>query len=99
MTRLLSFAAAVPLVATLLIVGLPDPPAGHAAGPTFDDDVAFLRQHTVVVVLGEAPGARVAVVPAWQGRVMTSTARAGSVRELRLDQPRADRVAGSCSPT
>ena len=26
-----------------------------------------------VVVLGEAPGARVAVVPAWQGRVMTST--------------------------
>ena len=73
MTRLLSFAAAVPLVATLLIVGLPDPPAGHAAEPTFDDDVAFLRQHAVVVVLGEAPGARVAVVPAWQGRVMTST--------------------------
>ena len=45
------------------------------AGPPhgFDDDVAFLRQHTQVVVLGESTGARVAVVPAWQGRVATST--------------------------
>ena len=42
-------------------------------GASFDDDVAFLRQHTMVVVLGNAPGPRVAVVPAWQGRVATST--------------------------
>jgi hypothetical protein len=40
---------------------------------TFDEDVAFLRRHVEVVLLGEAPGARVAVVPAWQGRVATST--------------------------
>ena len=39
----------------------------------FDDDLAFLKQHTEVVVLGDATGARVAVVPAWQGRVVTST--------------------------
>lgn len=40
---------------------------------TFDDDVAFLRAHTEIVVLGSAGGARVAVAPRWQGRVMTST--------------------------
>jgi hypothetical protein len=39
----------------------------------FDDDLAFLRRHTEVVVLGDDGGARVVVVPAWQGRVMTST--------------------------
>ena len=43
-----------------------------AAERTFDDDVAFLRRHVEVVVL-EDGAARVAVVPAWQGRVMTST--------------------------
>ena len=42
---------------------------------TFDGDVAFLREHTDVVVLATAEsGARVAVVPAWQGRVVTSSA-------------------------
>ena len=45
----------------------------HSA--TFADDVAFLRQHQNVVELTDSSGqARVAVVPAWQGRVMTSTA-------------------------
>jgi hypothetical protein len=45
-----------------------------AAERTFDDDVAFLRRHAEVVVLGDGAGAaRVAIVPAWQGRVMTST--------------------------
>jgi hypothetical protein len=40
----------------------------------FDADVAFLRQHTDIVLLTEASGAaRVAVAPAYQGRVMTST--------------------------
>ena len=42
------------------------------AGGTFGDDVAFLREHAGTVVLEQGP-ARVAVVPAWQGRVMTST--------------------------
>ena len=42
---------------------------------TFGDDVAFLRQHQQVIELTDASGqARVAVVPAWQGRIMTSTA-------------------------
>ncbi len=42
---------------------------------TFGDDVAFLRAHTSVVVLTGADGrAQVAVAPAYQGRVMTSTA-------------------------
>jgi len=47
--------------------------ATHAA--TFGDDVAFLSKHTDVIVLhGAGSGARAALVPAWQGRVMTSTA-------------------------
>ncbi|MBL9190448.1 MAG: hypothetical protein JNK23_23410 [Opitutaceae bacterium] len=45
----------------------------------FGDDLQFLRQHTGVVLLQDkAGGAQVAVVPAWQGRVMTSTARGAS---------------------
>lgn len=55
-------------VSSLVLVALTAaPPHG------FDDDLAFLRQHTQVVVLGDPGGARVAVVPAWQGRVATST--------------------------
>ena len=49
-------------------------PAGSQAA-SFGDDVAFLRQHQPVIELTDATGqARVAVVPAWQGRIMTSTA-------------------------
>jgi len=41
---------------------------------TFGDDVAFLKKHVETLVLSDADGkARVAVVPAYQGRVMTST--------------------------
>ena len=43
--------------------------------PSFEDDVAFLRAHvpdTLVLARGDA---RVAVVPDFQGRVMTSSAR------------------------
>src|SRR2546423_409080 len=40
---------------------------------TFASDLAYLEQHTKVVVLGSAPGAQVVVAPAYQGRVMTST--------------------------
>jgi hypothetical protein len=43
---------------------------------TFGDDLKFLDKHTDVVVLRDASSqAQVVVVPAWQGRVMTSTAR------------------------
>jgi len=41
---------------------------------TFAGDLAFLQQHTKVVVLRNAAGAQVVVAPEYQGRVMTSTA-------------------------
>jgi len=46
-----------------------------AAGLMFKDDLAFLKQHTQVIVLTDETGqAQVAVNPDLQGRVMTSTA-------------------------
>lgn len=49
-----------------------------AQGPEkqmFGDDIAFLKQHTEVVVLKDSGGkSQVAVLPKMQGRVMTSTA-------------------------
>ncbi len=54
-------------------------PAG-AGGRTFDEDVAFLRKHVEVLVLQDAAGGRVAVVPAWQGRVMTSATGGSTAR-------------------
>ena len=40
----------------------------------FDADLAFLQQHTKVIVLADAAGtAKVVVAPEYQGRVMTST--------------------------
>lgn len=48
---------------------LPRDPGGHS----FASDVAFLEQHTPVVVLAAPDGrAAVAIAPAYQGRVMTS---------------------------
>ena len=45
----------------------------HAA--TFGDDASFLQKHTPLIVLSDRAGqAKVAVSPAWQGRVMTSSA-------------------------
>jgi hypothetical protein len=44
-------------------------------GATFGDDLAFLRQHTEVVLLQDGVGSgQVAVLPEMQGRIMTSTA-------------------------
>ena len=57
------------VLAALVVLPAPLP----AATPSFDDDVAFLRKRLEVVVLGDEKGARVAVVPAWQGRVVSST--------------------------
>jgi len=49
---------------------LPTPPAA-----SFGADLAFLKQHTSVITLSDPSGqAQVVVAPAWQGRVMTSTA-------------------------
>jgi hypothetical protein len=44
-----------------------------ARGGPFESDLAFLRQHTQVLLLTGPSGARAAVAPAYQGRVMTST--------------------------
>lgn len=59
-------------VAAALFAGcatsLPGPQA------TFGDDVAFLKRHVGVHLLQSSAGAQVAVVPAWQGRVITSSA-------------------------
>ena len=50
------------------------PTGARPAGGPFSSDVAFLRQHTDVVLLTDASGgAQVAVAPGYQGRVMTST--------------------------
>ena len=49
-------------------------PVTSARAGGFDSDLAFLRQHTKVLVLSDPSGsAQVAVAPAYQGRVMTST--------------------------
>lgn len=46
-----------------------------ASAASFGDDVAFLQKHTDVVLLHDSSKtAQVAVAPAWQGRVLTSTA-------------------------
>jgi len=44
---------------------------------TYAEDLAFLRSHTDVVELTAGGDARLAVVPAYQGRVMTSTLAGG----------------------
>jgi hypothetical protein len=54
----------------------------NAAAPspsTFGDDVKFLQDHKETIILSDKTGvAQVAVVPAYQGRVMTSTANGAS---------------------
>ena len=45
------------------------------AKKTFGDDLAFLKQHTEVVILSDTSGnGQVAILPTMQGRAMTSTA-------------------------
>ena len=53
----------------------PGTPSQTVAGATsFHEDLEFLRSHTPIHLLHNDEGARVAVAPAWQGRVMTSSA-------------------------
>lgn len=48
--------------------------ASAASAATFGSDEAFLKEHTGIIVLSDRAGeAQVALAPAWQGRVMTST--------------------------
>jgi len=49
-------------------------PGAEDGSATFSEDVAFLRQYTPIEVLQDpVSGAGLAIAPAWQGRVMTST--------------------------
>lgn len=53
--------------------------AASATAANFGDELTFLKQHTPVIVLSDSAGtAQVAVAPAWQSRVMTSTAGGSS---------------------
>lgn len=66
-----------PILAAILAmttaVSLPQ----RAGAASFGDDAAFLKRHTELIILSDKIGqAKVAVAPAWQGRVMTSTAGA-----------------------
>src|SRR5262245_9659667 len=48
---------------------------GTTLAANFGEDLAFLKSHTdVIVVTNKESSAKVAVVAAWQGRVMTSSA-------------------------
>jgi len=68
----LAIVGAIGLAAATCSRGTQPVTSARAAG--FDADIAFLRQHTQIVVLADPSGsAQVAVAPAYQGRVMTST--------------------------
>lgn len=64
------------MTAGLIVAGCRGSDAGGTNDPTdrFTADLTFLRQHSDIIVLADPTGpARVAVAPAYQGRVMTST--------------------------
>jgi hypothetical protein len=63
-------------IAGLIVPGCRGSGSGHMneRSNRFEADLTFLRQHSDIVVLADPDGlARVAVAPAYQGRVMTST--------------------------
>jgi hypothetical protein len=47
--------------------------SGPLLAATYQDDLALLKRHTEIIELASGD-ARVAIAPAWQGRIMTSTA-------------------------
>jgi hypothetical protein len=63
------------LIAAAMVLMMITPTFSQQRAGSFGDDVAFLRKFTEVIELGDKAGqAKVALAPAWQGRVMTSTA-------------------------
>jgi hypothetical protein len=65
------------IFASILVMSTAASLTPRACAATFGDDATFLKSHTDLIVLSDAKGmAKVAVSPAWQGRVMTSTAGA-----------------------
>ncbi len=77
MSQLPQFHSAIAAVLTALATGvclMPAEPANGQPPGSFGDDVKFLSAHTDAITLSDAAGmAQVVVVPAYQGRVMTST--------------------------
>jgi hypothetical protein len=66
-----------PILATILVMSTAGSLTPRVCAVSFGDDAAFLKSHTDLIVLSDERGlAKVAVSPAWQGRVMTSTAGA-----------------------
>ncbi len=63
------------IVCLLIIMTAMNHLSAPAKAGTFGDDAAFLKNHTDLIILSDAGGrAKVALSPAWQGRVLTSTA-------------------------
>jgi len=63
------------IIATLILMTASAMKTQSLDAATFGNDVAFLQAHTDIIVLSNANGlAKAAIAPAWQGRVMTSTA-------------------------
>jgi hypothetical protein len=78
---ILTMSAALPIACEKPVPVVPEAPAEEdvvtekVVSTSFAQDFEFLHAHTYIHVLkDEATGARVAVAPAWQGRVMTSSA-------------------------
>ena len=70
-------------VARLAILTATGALAACGAGPTFREDVEFLKAHRETLVLTAPDGSgRIAVVPEFQGRIMTSTIGDGTGRSL-----------------
>jgi hypothetical protein len=63
----------VAVAGALLLCGISGSSQPNDSSPKFSSDLAFIRQHTSAVVLGDPHGAQVVVAPAYQGRVLTST--------------------------
>lgn len=61
-------------IGAIVLMGLMTVGAGPGRAGTFGEDLAFLKEHTDVLVLQDKSGAaQVAVVPRLQGRIMTSS--------------------------
>lgn len=61
---------------TFVLAGCQSAKESNMQGNTFGHDAAFLQEHTDAIVLKDGKAA-IVVVPEYQGRVMTATARGG----------------------
>ena len=76
----MKYAKTITLILTIAIIlaGCTETPPDETKTETpknFGQDLAFLKQHTDIIVLSDdSSNAQIAIAPAYQGRVMTSTA-------------------------